>query len=264
MNKAVSKRTAIQIAYSTWRALFLREAVNRLLAKRAAWVWILLEPIVHVGFMLFVFIAIRMRSISGLDIVIWLTMGMLAFFMFRRTATQAMNALDANQALFTYRQVKPVDTVLVRAALEGFLMLLVSLLIMTGAGLFGHTVMPSDPLAVLEAMTGLWLLGVGFGLIASVADGLISELGKIIGFAMMPLYLLSGVIFPLSSLPQPYREILMLNPIAHGVEATRAGFSPYYLTMPELNIAYLFQCALVCIFAGLALHVKYAERLVMR
>lgn len=127
--------------------------------------------------------------------------------------------------------------------------------------MFGVNMIPADPLAVLEAFFGLWLLGAGFGLIASVGAELIPEMGKVVGFIMMPMYLASGVIFPITNLPPLYREWLMLNPVAHGVEAARLGFAPYYHAVPELSIGYMYGFAIIMVFIGLALHVKYALRL---
>lgn len=257
-------RTSTDITLSVWKALMLREAVSRLSAGRAAWLWLLLEPIVHVVFLLFIFSVIRMRSIGGIDTTVWLMIGMLAFLMFRRTGTQTQNAVSSNQGLFTYRQVKPVDTALVRAALEGFLTVLVSIVLFGGAAMFGIELVPEDPLSVLEALFGLWLLGTGFGLMTSVAGELIPEMGKVIGFVMTPMYFASGVIFPIASTPQPYRDWLLLNPVAHGLEAARLGFAPYYHAVPELSVAYLYGSALISIFFGLALHVRYATRLIAR
>lgn len=257
-------RTSTHIAFSVWKALFLREAVSRISAGRAAWLWLLVEPLVHVVFLLFVFTTIRMRTVGGIETAVWLMVGMLAFLMFRRTGTRTQNAVSSNQGLFTYRQVKPVDTVLVRAALEGFLMLLVAIILFSGTALFGIDIIPDDPLAVLEAFLGLWLVGVGFGLCASVAGELIPEIGKLIGFIMMPMYLISGVIYPIASVPQPYRDWLMLNPVAHGLEAARLGFASYYHAVPELSIAYLYGFALVATFFGLALHVHFQTRLIAR
>lgn len=242
----------------------MREAVNRLSAGRAAWLWVLIGPLVHVAFMLFMFTTVRVRSVGGADAVIWLAAGMLAFFMFRRTASQSMNAISANRALFAYRQVKPVDTVLVRAGVEGFLMLMVTLIMFAALGLFGHNIIPADPLAVVEAMLGMWLIGLGFGLVTSVATELVPELSRIIGMVMMPLYFLSGVMMPISSVPEPYRNWLLLNPLAHGLEATRLAFAPYYHAIPELSVAYMYGFALVLIFLGLALHVRFANRMVMQ
>ena len=257
-------RSPVLITFTTWKALFLREAVNRLSAGRAAWLWLLLEPVLHIVFMLFVFTVIRMKSVGGIDVIIWLTVGFLSFFMFKNTGVQTMNAIGANQALFTYRQVKPVDAVLVRGGLEGFLTILVAIIMFAGVGLFGKSITPNNPLATLEAALGLWLFGLGFGLSTSVLKEMIPELGKIIALLMTPLYLFSGVIFPLSTIPQPYRGWLMLNPVPHGLEAARLSFSPYYQIIPETSISYLYAWALISIFIGLALQMRFANQLIMK
>ena len=255
-------RTSIAITLSVWKALFLREALARLFSARAAWFWLLAEPVFHVTFLVFIFSVVRVRTVGGIDTAVWIMVGMLAFFMFRRTGTQVMNAVGSNQALFSYRQVKPVDTVLVRGGLEGILMTVIAGILLVGAALFSYPVIPADPFAVLESFFGLWLVGMGFGLMASVTIELVPELGRIIKLVMMPMYLLSGVIFPISAVPQPYRDWLMLNPVAHGLEAARLGFAPHYHAVPELNMAYLYGFALVSIFLGLALHRRFALRLV--
>jgi capsular polysaccharide transport system permease protein len=255
-------RSSAQITHAVYRALFLREALSRLTSGRAAWFWLLAEPVFHVCIMLVIFTVFRVSMIGGIDTVLWLIVGMLGFFMFNRTAKQVSNAINANKSLFTYRQVLPIDTALVRALLEGFLMTFIAGILLTGAALLGHSVLPADPLSVLEAFLGLWLVGLGFGLVASVASELVPELGRVIGFVMMPLYMISGVIFPLSVVPMPYREWLMYNPVAHGLEAARLGFAPYYHAVPELSIPYLYGFALVSIFLGLALQRRFALRLV--
>jgi capsular polysaccharide transport system permease protein len=246
---------------SVYSALFLREALARISSSRFAWFWLLLEPIFHVAYMLFIYTVIHVHTVGGIDTVVWLMIGMLALFMFRRTATQVANAISANQALFTYRQVKPVDTVLVRGGLEGILMLVIASILLGTAALFGHSVLPTDPLAVFAAFFGLWLVGMGFGLVVSVATELVPEVGRLVNFVMMPLYLISGVMLPLSAVPLPYRDWLMFNPVAHGLEAARLGFSPYYHAVPELSISYIYGFALVSIFLGLALHRRFALRL---
>lgn len=232
------------------------------MSGRAAWFWLLAEPVFHVSYMLFIFTVIRVRTVGGIDTVLWLMAGLLGFFMFRRTGTQVSNAINSNQSLFTYRQVLPIDALMVRALLEGFLMTIVAGVLFAGAALLGHDVLPADPLSVLEAFLALWLIGLGFGLVASVAAELVPELGRILKFIMMPLMMLSGVIFPLSAVPLPYREWLMYNPVAHGLEAVRLGFAPYYYAVPELSIPYMYGFALVSIFLGLALQRRFALRLI--
>ncbi len=257
-------RTALSITLSVWKALFLREAVSRLRAERAAWLWLLLEPVIHIGSMMVVFTVIRMRAVGGIDIAVWLMVGMLAFFMFNRPAMRALSAISANNSLFTYRQVKPIDTVLVRVSLEGFLMVLVAIVLLSVAGLVGLDITPADPLAVLVAFFGLWLVGAAFGMIGSLVATLIPEAGKVIEFMSKPIYILSGAIFPIAMIPLPYREWLILNPVAHGLEAARLGFAPHYHAIPELSIAYLYGFGLVVLFFGLSLHHHFRTRLVMQ
>jgi capsular polysaccharide transport system permease protein len=253
-------RSGLSITYSTWKGLLLRETVNRLSAGRAAWAWLLIEPLVYVMFMLGMFTVVHVTSVGGIDATLWLTIGIMAFFQFRRTASQCTNAISANRALFTYRQVKPVDTVLVRAACEGFLMLLVMIAAMCMLALLGHDVIPVDPLALLGALGGLWLIGLGFGLISSVAVELIPEMNKMIGFIMMPAYFLSGVMVQVGVIPEPYRDYLAMNPLVHGLETARLSFAPYYHTINDLSLAYLYTWALVLVFFGLALQVRFATR----
>jgi capsular polysaccharide transport system permease protein len=255
-------RSHLEITLAVWHALLLRESLSRLFARRAAWVWLLLEPAAHVLFMVLIFAVIRVSHIGGINTALWLIVGMLAFFFFRRTFSQGANAIKANAALFTYRQVKPIDTVLMRCVLEALLMLAITLLLLGGAALLGVSVVPSDPLAVMEALFGMWLLGLGFGLITSVITSLISELDNIMSLMMMPLYMISGTMIPMTAIPSPYREWLMFNPAAHGVEAIRLGFAPFYHAVPELSLAYLYGFALVTVFFGLALHARFAQRLV--
>jgi capsular polysaccharide transport system permease protein len=254
-------RSTGAVTWSVWKALFLREAIHRVSRERAAWVWILVEPCFHIAFLMFMFATIRIRVVGGIDTLVWILVGLLAFFMFRRPAQQGMAAVGANFALFTFRQVKPVDTVLVRCALEGFLMVLVSALLLVGAGLFGVDVFPANPLYVLVAVIGMWLCGVGFALITSVASELVPESGRLINMSMHPFYLFSGIVFPIDKLPSPYREWLLLNPLVHGLEAARVGFAPLYRAVPELSVPYLYGFALCMIFLGMALHQHFAIKL---
>jgi capsular polysaccharide transport system permease protein len=257
-------RSPLSITFAVWHAIFLREALDRLFDMRAAWFWLLAEPVLHIGFITFLFAVIRVRAIGNADVVIWIVVGMLAFFLFRRTAVQVTYAVDSNRPLFTYRQVKPFDPAMARAVLEAFLMAIVAAVILAAVALLGHVVFPSDALLVLQAVFGLWLFGFGYGLVASVWMELVPEMEHVLKILMIPLYLISGVIWPLASIPQPYRDLIMLNPVAHGLELVRLGFLPYYHAVPELSMAYLYTCAIVSVFLGLMLYRRFAVQLVMQ
>jgi capsular polysaccharide transport system permease protein len=261
MEAPAQPRSPLAVTLGVWNALFLREAVDRVSRQRAAWLWLLLEPVAHIVFLMVVFATFRVRVLSGIDVAVWIMVGLLGFFMFRRPAAQAATVLANNQVLFAYRQVKPVDAVLVRAVLEGFIMTVIAFILLAATALYGLVAFPADPMAVLGGFFGLWLYGLGYMLIASVAVVVLPELGKVLMLALLPLYLVSGVMFPVTLIPPPYRDWLLINPLLHGLEATRAGFAPDYQVVPEITIAYLYACALIAIFIGLALHRYSAKRL---
>ncbi|WP_350283311.1 ABC transporter permease [Nitrosomonas sp.] len=257
-------RNPLVVSFAVWKAIFLREALDRLFDMRAAWFWLLIEPVLHIGFLVFIFTVIRMRTVGNADVAVWIIVGMLAFFLFRRTAVQVTYAVDSNRPLFTYRQVKPFDPVLARAVLEAFLMSIISIIIIGTAILLGHEAWPYDALLVLQANLGLWLFGMGYGLVASVLMELVPEMEHVLKILMLPLYLISGVIFPLAAVPQPYLDLLMLNPVAHGLELARAGFFPYYHTVQGLSMEYLYAWGISSLFLGLILYRRFALQLVMK
>lgn len=245
-------------------ALFLREAVTRLSVGRVAWVWILFEPLAHVIVLMTILGFILHKAIEGVDGAMFVVTGLFGFFVARNTALRCADAIDANEALFSYRQVRPIDPVIVRAGLELFLMLLSSLLLLAGAGLVGYNVIPHDPLKVMAAFTGLWLCGLGIGLILSALSGLIKELSKVVRILFIPLYFISGVMYPAMVVPQPYRGYLLYNPFLNGLEVLRAGFFPQFHPAPEASLLYLYGVTMVLVFFGLLLHVRFAERLVAK
>lgn len=255
-------RRPLIITLSVWKALFLREMITRLSLKRGAWAWLLLDPIIQIVLMLLMFTFLRIKIVSGIDVLAWLIMGMTSYNLFSRTATQIQNGFSANKALFTYRQVKPLDALFVRAYLEGIIELMVILIVSCGAVLLADVKMiPDDPLLVLIALFGLWLLGLGYGLIKSAVTELVPETGRFFNYIAMPLHMSSGAIIPISGIAQPYRDWLMYNPLVSGLEAARFGISSVYHVIPGADLLYVYQCALVAVFLGLALQIRYSAKM---
>ena len=60
----------------------------------------------------------------------------------------------------------------------------------------------------------------------------------------------------------PYREWLFYNPIVHGVEIMRGGFFPHYHVVREADLSFLLGFAVLTVFMGLALQVRYARKMI--
>ena len=254
-------RSALSVTFAVWNALFLREAVARLSATRGAWVLIILEPVLHACLMLLIYTVLRASSMAGADVAVWLVLGLTGYFTVQNVFQRAMGAVDANKALFAYRQVRPIDTVIVRAGLEAVLGLLILIALLGILAFWGHSIIPDSPMEAMLAFIGLMFCALGVGLILSVLSDLIPEVGNLTLFMFRPLYLLSGAIFPLSAIPIKYREWAFYNPFAHGLELLRSSFFPVYHAAPEANFEYLFGFAALSIFFGLALQVRFSRNL---
>ncbi|GGO79576.1 transport permease protein [Marinobacterium nitratireducens] len=259
----MNTRTSWQVTRSVWHAMFIREALARTMADRMAWFWMLFEPIAMITIMVLIRTTImgRMRHIDGAEYIPWIITGLFGFFLVRENLMRPIGAVDANAALFAYRQVKPIDPVFIRCYLEGMLRTFIFLLFILAGVLLEINFIPDEPLHALFYWLSLWLLGTSAGLIASAIAGLVPEIGKIIRLASLPLLIISGVIFPLNFIPHTVLEYLMWNPIVHGLELLRGAFFDSYRPVTGTSAVYLWCWILSFTALGLALHLRFEQRL---
>lgn len=255
-------RTPWQVTRSVWYAMFVREALSRTMGDRMGWFWMIFEPVAFVGIMVSIRSFIRGgRLVVNAEFIPWLIAGLMGFMLVREGMLRGMGAIEGNQALFAYRQVQPIDPVLVRNFLEGALRSLVFLIFIGGGLMLGLDMYPDNALRVMAAWLSLWSLGLGLGLVTSVAATLVPEIGKVIRMLSLPLMILSGVIIPLNSLPHWLLEYLMLNPIPHGLETLRLGFFEKYQVVHGTSMLYFWLFTLTLISMGLLMHLRFVDRL---
>lgn len=258
----MNERSPLQIMLSVWKAIFLRESGVRLFGSRAAWVWLLVEPLVHVAFISFLFSVVRQREVGGIHVVLFLVLGLYGFFLFRRTASQMGGGIGSNRALFTYRQVTPFDPVIVRGMLEFCIMMFAFGLTMAGLVLLEFDVKPDRTLPLVGGYVGLWLLGSGLGLVIAMLGEIAGEARKILEMTLMPLYFLSAVIFPISIVPPEFLDVFLANPVPHGLETIRMSMTHEYRSVPGIELGYLYAWAACLWGLGLLLYRSFSYRIV--
>lgn len=255
-------RTSWQVTRSVWYALFMREAISRTMADRMGWFWMIVEPVMFTGVM----VAIRGfvggdGLVTNAEFIPWMITGLLGFYLVRDGMLRSLGAIDANSALFAYRQVQPVDPVLVRCTVEGMLSSFIFLLFIAGMLLLGVDLVPDNGIAALGWWLSLWAFGLGLGLIVSVLGTLVPEVATVVRMITMPLLILSGVILPLNGLPHWLLEYLMYNPIIHGLELLRGSFFDGYHMVHGTSPTYFWMFMLSSVAIGLVMHVRYKDKL---
>lgn len=257
------RRSAWAVMRSVLFALYLRELKTRLDGRWGSALWVIGEPLANLVAMLLVYGALRAASLGGIDTLLFLASGLLPFQLFKALVLRLMEAIDANQGLFAYRQVKPLDALLARAGVELTLMAGLSAVAALGLAWLGHRVLPERPLELLVASAVLVALGVALGLLAAVATS--AHFTRVRGFVRMsffPIYLMSGAMVPLAHLPQGLREWLLLNPVAHLIESLRMAFFGVSYRSPEgVGLGLPLAWTLVVAVLGLSLYRVRRDRL---
>lgn len=254
-------RGGIEVMYASIRALFLRELQTRFGHYRIGYVWALLEPALNVIFMLILFGAIVKRVLPGIDYTIFLLNGILPYFAFMRSVTQSIPAIEANRGLLSYRNVRPIDTVIARTGLE-FVLYFVCYLLLSAVMLWlGFSISFSFIPSLLVYWLCLIILTLGMSSIMMVVGELSKEIGKLVSSFSIILYFMSGAILPLHSVPEQYLNYFMWNPLAHLFELMRHAVSPSYSVVSGTSFGYFLVCMIVVLFLGLLLNQSLSERL---
>jgi capsular polysaccharide transport system permease protein len=256
-------RTPWQVTRSVWYALFMREALSRTTADRFGWFWMIIEPAAMIVLMVLIrSVAMgNTHHIAGAEFVPWFVIGLFGFYLHRENMMRLIGSVDANKALFAYRQVKPIDTVLVRSYVETILKTFVFILFILVSELIDISLVPDNLLLVFLVWLGIWLLGLGAGLILSTLSTLFPEVGKIVRIMSFPLLLISGVMFPIHYIPHAFQEILLLNPIVHGIELLRWSFISSYRLVNGISVTYFVFWMFFSLALGLALQRKFESKL---
>lgn len=247
-------RSGIEVMYASIRALFLRELQTRFGHYRIGYVWALIEPTLNVIFLLVAFGALAERTLPGIDYTVFLINGILPFYAFMRSSTKAIGAVQSNQGLLSYRNVKPFDTVLSRTILETLLYFICYILLSLAVIWFGAKISFSYIPQLLFYWFILFLFNIGFACIMMVIGELSDEVGKFISAIFILVYFMSGAMIPLHIVPEQYLIYFLWNPVAHILELMRHAVAPSYQLLNGASLSYVIVSTIIILFLGLALN----------
>lgn len=258
----VGRRSAWEVQRAVLFALLLREMKARVGGQWVGAVWTLFEPLAHTLLLVTVLGVVAASSLPGVEFPVFLVTGLIPFFLFQNLALRLMDGIDANRGLFSYRQVKPIDTLLSRAVVEALMNLAVYILTLGLLGALGFHIAPAQPLQMLVVNALLIFFGTALGILAAVISHDRARLRSFIRMLFLPLYFASGVLFKVDLLPREYIEWLLWNPLMHLVELSRHSFITQYQPTQGVNLLYPMLFALCTAALGLGLYRVNRQRLI--
>ncbi|PKG93983.1 sugar ABC transporter permease [Pseudomonas sp. Choline-3u-10] len=227
-NFSASPREA---AASLWRnrsliyALSKREVVGRYHGSVMGLMWSFFNPLCMLAVYTFVFSMVfqarwNVASESKTEFALMLFAGLIVFNLFADCITRAPNLVIANTN-YVKKVVFPLEVlsfVTMGSALFHFLVNL-SVWLLVYAVLFGEVQATALLLPIFLAPLVLFILGLVWFL-ASVGVFL-RDVGQFIGVLTSVLMFLSPIFYPITALPEQYRQYLLLNPLTPTIEAVR-------------------------------------------
>ena len=259
------KRSPFKIMQDVLFALVLREYLTRFGSRRMGAFWEIFEPMANIAFMMFIFTVIRARSMPGMEMPMFLLTGMIPFFLMRNIIFKLMDSIGANSALFSYPNIKVFDTYVARVLVELSVSSTVYLVFIFIFGFwFGYDILVAYPLEWLAALLVGILFAFGLGIIFSVVTLVAPNLKSIIRILFLPLYLMSGVIFPLWIVPDKYLPWLLWNPFAHLISNIREGVFTHYPGINGVTWSYPIEITLITLCIAMGLYRLRRQRLLVK
>lgn len=212
--------------------------------------WIIINPILTTLMQVVVFGNIANISTDGMPQFLFYMAGNTVWMYFSSCLTKTSNTFVGNANVFgkVYfpRLVTPISIVisgLITFAVQ-FAIFLVSDIYYAVKGIVHPNLMVLLlPVLILE----IAILGMGCGIIISALTTKYRDLAVLVSFGMQLWMYGSAVIYPVSSLPEKWGELLMLNPVVPIIEAFRYAFTgrgtfsvPYLMISIAISVVILF------------------------
>jgi len=255
------KRSSFKIFLAVQNALFLRELSMRFSSGRMGMFWTFFEPF----FQILIFVLIKLMLFgsgeSSYDFAVFLALNFTAFNMFKNIVIKSIASFKANKALFIYKQVKPIDTIIARSMVEVFITSIIMTIFLFLGFYFNFDMNVKDLSMVTLGFISLIVFSFSLGVFLAVLNVFIDSIGKLINFFMTALMFGSAVFYSIEILPVDLQKIMMYNPLANFMEMIH-GFYFYALDDSFISYSYMFLWTLSLLYIGLWLYVKLEKRII--
>lgn len=209
--------------------------------------WIVINPLITTLIFTVVFGKIAKIPTDGVPQFLFYMCGNTAWTYFANCLTSTSTTFTSNAAIFgkVYfpRLVTPISTVI-----TGIINFFIQFVIFIGFLIYfiyaGSDVQPTVWIILLPILVvQMGILGLGFGIIISSLTTKYRDLAVLVGFGVQLWMYATPVVYPISILPDKYKILMMLNPMAPIIETFRFAL----LGAGKVNITSLLISALITI-----------------
>ena len=212
-------------------AVMLRNMRTRFFGHGLGYLIVIAWPLAHILLLVLIHGGTGRAPAYGDSAVLFVATGVVPFIAFSYTSRFMMVSLLTTKPLLAFPEVKVLDVLIAAALLESLASCCVLLFVVALGWAFNVFVWPHDVFDVASGFGAALLLGVGFGFFNGVVMLMTPLWLTTFTLFIIAMWILSGVFFVPSALPEPYRSIIAYNPVLQVVEWTRVGYLDGYTSL---------------------------------
>lgn len=238
---------------STILFLMAQELGSRFRTSRIGVVFVFIEPIALISALLLLRVYFRGRLPDyGTSTAVFYSSGVLPFYVFLRISMRTRGTrYDAAQRL---PGVSSTDLAIASSLAEAALIFSIMVMWFTGMYFYGlDDALPVSPIDCLVPLLLLATLGMGIGLINSAIARRFALWNFVYARLTYGLMFMSGAFYVVDLLPLFIRNVIVWNPLVHGIEWFRLGLYGRY-PVHTLDSDYLLGTTGVVLLVGVIAH----------
>lgn len=197
-----------------------REIKSRYKQSILGYAWVILNPFLQMIVMAFVFSHIVRIPNLGVPYSIFLYVGLLPWTLFANSLGSSVNALVYNAPLIT-KIYFPREIFIISTMLSKIVDFLFASTVLIGFMFFYHIPITVNIAWIIPIFVVQLLFTYGLSLLFSAFNLFYRDIQYVIGLTLMLLMYLTPVIYSAENLPERYRIIFQLNPMAVLINAYR-------------------------------------------
>jgi lipopolysaccharide transport system permease protein len=200
-----------------------RELVTRYAGSVLGFFWTLLGPILMLVIYSMVFGRLFAADASalGTSYIHYVAMGLWPWLLFSDALTRGLAVIQANGALIKKVAFPHVIPVIASVASTFVIHLIGYIAVLLILAAMGSTMQASGIFGVIIMLCGLFAFSLGLALMLAALQTILRDVEQAIQPAMLMLYFLTPVLYPVSIIPVAYRAWFEWNPIAMMVQRIR-------------------------------------------
>lgn len=204
--------------------------------------WAFIQPMATIIIMWFVFeVGFKSTPINNIPFILWLSCGMLPWFLFTDCLNQGLNSVCGNSFLvkkivFNTRLLPIISLMAPLVIHVFFILFLAGMFMFYGYGISIFWVQS------LYYTFCLFVLVLSVSLITSSVVVFIKDIGPIVNLIIQFGFWLTPVFWSINIVPEKYKTLIRLNPVVYVIEGYRNSFIYHKFIFDDIYSALYFWC----------------------